>query len=46
MCIRDRYMTMEEIKKSKTGKMAFRTVAGFVYYHCRDNLGYPIDINP
>ncbi len=40
------YMSMEELKKSKTGKMAFRTVAGFVYYHCRDNLGYPIDINP
>jgi len=38
------YASIDEIKKSKTGKMAFRTVAGFVYYHCRDNLGYPVDV--
>ena len=38
------YASMDEIKRSKTGKLAFQTVAGFVYYHCRDNLGYPINL--
>lgn len=36
------YNSMEEIFNSKTGKLAFLTVAGFVYYHCRDHLGYPV----
>lgn len=38
------YTSMEEVQRSKTGKTALRTVAGFVYYHCRDNLGYPVTI--
>lgn len=38
------YTSMEEVQRSKTGKMALRTVAGFVYYHCRDHLGYPVTI--
>lgn len=39
------YENMEEIKATKTGRLAFKTVAGFVYYHCRDNLGYPLNLN-
>ena len=38
------YASMEEVQRSKTGKTALRTVAGFVYYHCRDHLGYPVTI--
>ena len=36
------YTSIEDIQSSQTGRSAFKTVAGFVYYHCRDNLGYPI----
>ena len=36
------YSSIEDIQSSQTGRLAFKTVAGFVYYHCRDNLGYPI----
>lgn len=36
------YTSIEDIQRSKTGKLAFKTVAGFIYYHCRENLGYPI----
>lgn len=39
------YESMEEIKATKTGRHAFKIVAGFVYYHCRDNLGYPLNLN-
>ena len=39
------YADMDEIQATKTGRSAFKTVAGFVYYHCRDNLGYPISLN-
>lgn len=38
------YSTMEELNNSKTGRQAFRTVAGFVYHQCRDNLGYPLTL--
>jgi hypothetical protein len=38
------YDSMEAVQRSKTGKTALRTVAGFVYYHCRDHLGYPVTI--
>jgi len=36
------YSSLEEINASQTGRLAFKTVAGFVYYHCRNNLGYPV----
>ena len=36
------YSNLEDLQSSQTGRLAFKTVAGFVYYHCRDNLGYPI----
>ena len=36
------YSTLEELQGSQTGRQAFKIVAGFIYYHCRDNLGYPI----
>ena len=36
------YSSLEDLQSSQTGRQAFKTVAGFVYYHCRDNLGYPI----
>ena len=36
------YASLEELQASQTGRQAFKTVAGFVYYHCRDNLGYPL----
>jgi len=36
------YSSMEDLQSSQTGRLAFKTVAGFVYYHCRDNLGYPL----
>jgi hypothetical protein len=36
------YSSLEELQSSQTGRQAFKTVAGFVYYHCRDNLGYPL----
>lgn len=36
------YSSMEDINQSQTGRLALKTVAGFVYYHCRDNLGYPV----
>lgn len=39
------YESMEEIKATKTGRSLFKTVAGFIYYHCRDNLGYPLNLN-
>jgi hypothetical protein len=39
------YESMDEIKATKTGRLAFKTVAGFIYYHCRDNLGYPLNLN-
>ena len=35
------YSSLDDVLQSKTGKLAFLTVAGFVYYHCRDHLGYP-----
>jgi len=39
------YENLEEVQSTKTGRRAFMTVAGFVYYHCRDNLGYPLNLN-
>ena len=39
------YESLEEIQATKTGRTAFKTVAGFVYYHCRDNLGYPLNLS-
>lgn len=36
------YSSLEDLQSSQTGRLAFKTVAGFVYYHCRDNLGYPV----
>jgi hypothetical protein len=39
------YESMEEVKATKTGRLAYKTVAGFVYYHCRNNLGYPLNLN-
>jgi len=36
------YSSIDDIQASQTGRLAFKTVAGFVYYHCRDNLGYPV----
>jgi len=36
------YTSVSDIQSSQTGRMAFKTVAGFIYYHCRDNLGYPL----
>jgi len=36
------YSSLEDLNASQTGRQAFKTVAGFVYYHCRDNLGYPV----
>lgn len=36
------YDNLHDIMKNKTGKVAYMTIAGFVYHHCRDNLGYPI----
>jgi len=36
------YSSVEDIHASQTGRLAFKTVAGFIYYHCRDNLGYSI----
>ena len=38
------YADMSELQSTKTGRAAFRIVAGFVYYHCRDNLGYPVSL--
>lgn len=38
------YESLEELKKSKSGRQALRTVAGFVYHQCRDNLGYPVTL--
>ena len=38
------YSSIEEINNSKTGRQAFRTVAGFIYHQCRDNLGYPVEL--
>ena len=34
------YKSLEDILKNKAGKMAYMTIACFIYYHCRDNLGY------
>lgn len=39
------YESLEDLQATKTGRAAFKTVAGFVYYHCRDNLGYPLNLN-
>jgi len=39
------YESLEDLQTTKTGRSALRTVAGFVYYHCRDNLGYPLNLN-
>lgn len=39
------YESMEELQATKTGRASFKTVAGFVYYHCRDHLGYPLNLN-
>jgi hypothetical protein len=36
------YSSLEELQASQTGRQAFKIVAGFVYHHCRNNLGYPI----
>lgn len=38
------YKNMHELNQSKTGRQAFRIVAGFVYHQCRDNLGYPVTL--
>lgn len=38
------YTCLEEVKKSKSGRQALRTVAGFIYHQCRDNLGYPVSL--
>ena len=38
------YQNMEDLNQSKTGRQAFRIVAGFVYHQCRDNLGYPVTL--
>jgi len=37
------YADMEQLERSKTGKLALLTVAGFVYHQCRENLGYPVE---
>lgn len=39
------YDSLEDLQATKTGRAAFKTVAGFVYYHCRDNLGYPLNLS-
>jgi len=39
------YDSVNDIQATKTGRQAFKIVAGFVYYHCRDNLGYPLNLN-
>ncbi len=36
------YKSIEELNQSKSGRQAFRIVAGFVYHQCRENLGYPL----
>ena len=38
------YQSVEDIQANKTGRMAYKTVASFIYHHCRDNLGYPLVI--
>lgn len=38
------YKNMHGLNQSKTGRQAFRIVAGFVYHQCRDNLGYPVTL--
>lgn len=38
------YSSVEEVKKSKSGRQALRIVAGFIYHQCRDNLGYPVPL--
>ena len=35
------YSSVAEIKRNKTGNMVYMAIAGFVYHHCRENLGYP-----
>ena len=39
------YERVNDIQATKTGRQAFKIVAGFVYYDCRDNLGYPLNLN-
>jgi len=39
------YDSLADIRATETGRQAFKIVAGFVYYHCRDNLGYPLNLN-
>ena len=36
------YNSIQELNQSKSGRQAFRIVAGFVYHQCRENLGYPL----
>ena len=36
------YTSISEIQKNKTGNLMYLAIAGFVYHHCRENLGYPI----
>lgn len=38
------YKSIQDLNQSKTGRQAFRIVAGFVYHQCRDNLGYPVSL--
>ncbi len=38
------YKNIVELHQSKTGRQAFKIVAGFVYHQCRDNLGYPVNL--
>jgi hypothetical protein len=38
------YSSVSAILENKAGKQAYMAIAGFVYHHCRDNLGYPINL--
>ena len=35
------YSSVADIKRNKTGNVVYMAIAGFVYHHCRENLGYP-----
>ena len=39
------YSSIESILKNKVGKLAYMTVACFIYHHCRVNLGYPTNLS-
>lgn len=38
------YSSVDDLMKNKIGHTAYMTIASFVYHHCRENLGYPINL--